>query len=57
MTIEAAYSEIAAYLHHVSDFTTAALTAGFSIERLDEWWGPRGHRSPASHPVARAEVR
>lgn len=37
MTIEAAYSEIAAYLHHVSDFTAAALKAGFAIERLDEW--------------------
>ena len=30
---------IQAYLHHVSDFTRAALEAGFQIERLDEWWG------------------
>ena len=30
---------IPAYVHHVSDFTRAALGAGFQIERLDEWWG------------------
>ena len=32
-------TRIQAYLHHVSDFTRAALEAGFQIERLDEWWG------------------
>ena len=32
-------TRIQAYVHHVSDFTRAALGAGFQIERLDEWWG------------------
>lgn len=31
-------TRIQAYVHHVSDFTRAALAAGFQIERLDEWW-------------------
>ncbi len=31
-------TRITAFVHHVSDFTRAALTAGFQIERLDEWW-------------------
>jgi len=29
---------IAAFRHHVSDFTRTALDTGFAIERLDEWW-------------------
>lgn len=37
---------IAAYVHHVSDFTTAAIKAGFSIERLDEWWHPEDEGRP-----------
>lgn len=32
-------TRIQAYVHHVSDFTRAALDADFEIERLDEWWG------------------
>ena len=32
-------TRIQAYVHHVSDFTRAALEAGFQIERPDEWWG------------------
>lgn len=32
-------TRIQAYVHHLSDFTRAALEAGFRIERLDEWWG------------------
>ena len=32
-------TRIQAYMHHVSEFTRAALEAGFQIERLDEWWG------------------
>jgi ubiquinone/menaquinone biosynthesis C-methylase UbiE len=37
---------IAAYLHHVSDFTNAAIKAGFAIERLDEWWHPEDEGRP-----------
>ncbi len=33
-------TRIQAYVHHVSDFTRAALGVGFQLERLDEWWGP-----------------
>ena len=32
-------TRIQAYVHHISDFTRAALAAGFQLERLDEWWG------------------
>ncbi|MHB1311386.1 MAG: class I SAM-dependent methyltransferase [Gemmatimonadaceae bacterium] len=29
---------IRAYPHHVSDFLRSAAAAGFTLERLDEWW-------------------
>ena len=29
------------FTHHVSDYTNAALAAGFSIERIDEWFDDR----------------
>ena len=32
-------TRIQAYVHHVSDFTRAAIEASFQIEQLDEWWG------------------
>ena len=30
--------ELECFMHHVSDYTNAALVAGFTIERIDEWF-------------------
>ena len=30
--------EIPAHTHHISDFLRSAMQAGFTVERLDEWW-------------------
>lgn len=37
---------IAAYTHHVSDYLRPAVLAGFTLERLDEWW----HAEDADKP-------
>jgi malonyl-CoA O-methyltransferase len=31
-------TQIEAFVHHLSDFASAARSAGLRIERLDEWW-------------------
>lgn len=31
-------TEIEAFVHHLSDFTGAAATAGFSVADMNEWW-------------------
>lgn len=35
---EGATVAIPAYTHHVSDFLRLAMRAGFTLDRLDEWW-------------------
>jgi len=38
--------EIAAYVHHISDFLYAAESHGLSLERMDEWWHWRDEGKP-----------
>lgn len=38
--------EIAAFVHHISDFLTAAAHAGFSLQHLGEWWHEEDSHKP-----------
>lgn len=37
---------IAAFVHHISDFTSAAQTAGFTLKSLEEWWHDKDTAKP-----------
>jgi ubiquinone/menaquinone biosynthesis C-methylase UbiE len=39
-------TQIPAFVHHISDFVTAAQSCGFSVKRLEEWW----HEKDAGKP-------
>jgi ubiquinone/menaquinone biosynthesis C-methylase UbiE len=39
-------TQIPAFVHHISDFATAAQSRGFSVKRLEEWW----HEKDAGKP-------
>lgn len=37
---------IPAFVHHISDYLNAAEAAGFTLNRLDEWWHPEDRDAP-----------
>jgi ubiquinone/menaquinone biosynthesis C-methylase UbiE len=38
--------ELAAFVHHISDFLDAAAGAGLMLTSLNEWWHPEDHDTP-----------
>ncbi len=38
--------EIAAFIHHLSDFTNAAAQSGLSLQRFQEWWHETDQNKP-----------
>jgi ubiquinone/menaquinone biosynthesis C-methylase UbiE len=39
-------TQISAFVHHISDFVTAAQSCGFSVKRLEEWWHEKDEGKP-----------